>query len=176
MSDAVWLAIVGIAAMAVKEWFDDRRAGRVAAEAKEAAAVAAKEVKDVRDTLDVTTTKAEAKMDNLGKVAKATHTLVNNQMAVQLRLSAVALRRVAGLTGDAADVKAAEMAEVAMAEHDAKQAVVDAQPGTDAEKKGEATPAQTVGQVVGQTAKDVKEIHKVVVKVIADKPDGESER
>jgi len=37
ISDPVWLAIVGIAAMAVKEYFDDLRARRAAAKVKEVA-------------------------------------------------------------------------------------------------------------------------------------------
>lgn len=52
------------------------------------------------------------------------HTLVDSNMDVQLQTSAVALRRAAELSGDPADMKAAELAEAALKERKAKQTVV----------------------------------------------------
>ena len=53
------------------------------------------------------------------------HTLVNSNMSVQLRISAVALRRLADLTRDAGDEAAAALAESGYHEHEAKQRIVD---------------------------------------------------
>ena len=53
------------------------------------------------------------------------HTLVNSNFAIQLKVSAAALRRVADLTKDPADAKIAVEAEQLMQNHVAKQTVVD---------------------------------------------------
>jgi hypothetical protein len=46
-------------------------------------------------------------------------------MGMQLKISSVALLRVADLTGDSADIEAAGLAERLYSEHQARQAVVD---------------------------------------------------
>lgn len=92
----------------------------------ERAKVAAVAVEEVKTTLLASTTAANVKMDNLAAVAKDTHTLVNSNMGVQLRLTATALRRIADITKDPADVKASKLADTLLAEHIAKQAIVDA--------------------------------------------------
>lgn len=62
-----------------------------------------------------------ARLDSLAVVAHATHGLVNGQMGIQLKISSIALRRVADLTGHADDCKAADLAERSFREHEAKQ-------------------------------------------------------
>lgn len=71
------------------------------------------------------------KVVHIGKVSDATHTLVNSAMGAQLKVAAIAMRRVADLTRDPADTEAASVAEKALADHEAKQARVD---------RGETTP------------------------------------
>ncbi len=68
-------------------------------------------------------------MDELARVAHDTHTLVNSNMAVQLRLAAGFARRLADITKNPDDEQAAALAELALAEHLKKQAIVDAGPG-----------------------------------------------
>lgn len=63
-------------------------------------------------------------MRNARQVA-AVHTLVNSNMGVQLKLTALALRNVARLTKNEADVRAADDADKLVVDHDAKQALVD---------------------------------------------------
>lgn len=62
----------------------------------------------------------------IAKVADATHTLVNNNMGLQLRMTAVMSRTVADLRGSPADIKNAEEAELLLAEHQSLQDKVDA--------------------------------------------------
>jgi hypothetical protein len=116
------------------------RAKQAAAEldrARKSARRAAVKVEGVRRTLEANTASTEVRLDDLATVAKATHLLVNSKMSVQLDANRIMARRLADLTKDPADEAAAELAERDYGEHQAKQAAVDAQPGTDAEKKGE---------------------------------------
>ena len=94
----------------------------VAEKAKEAAA----EVKEVKVALKETTANTDAKLDNIAKVGEAVHTLVNSSMSAQLKISAVALRRIAEMTRHPEDDAAAQLAEKLDREHTVKQAVVDA--------------------------------------------------
>jgi hypothetical protein len=71
-------------------------------------------------------------LTSLSKVTNDTHTLVNSNMGIQLRLNTVALKRIAELTNDPKDVVAAELADTAYQEHLKKQALVDAE-----KKKGQ---------------------------------------
>ncbi len=64
---------------------------------------------------------------NLQKVATATHILVNNNMAIQLRENAELRRWKAAQTKDPLHVREAEVAERLYREHQLKQATVDAQ-------------------------------------------------
>lgn len=66
------------------------------------------------------------KLNAIAKTSNATHDLVNSASLVQLKLYAVAARRLAGLTNEEADIDAAKQAEKLVAEHTAKQAAVDA--------------------------------------------------
>ena len=94
----------------------------VVAQKQEQAAAAVVEVKRALEASDqnVTTTLA-----SIAEVADQTHALVNSNMGAQLKVSAVALRRVAHLTSDLEDVAAAELAERALEEHVAKQSRAD---------------------------------------------------
>lgn len=133
MSDAVWLAIiVGVAAvvkqcfdivaLAVKEHFDRKRADVVSAKVAEVATKA----EDVKKALVVSDGKTSDKLAELGTVAAATHTLVNNSMQIQLGYNAIMARRIAHMTKMPDDVAAADLADKLLAEHVSKQAVVDA--------------------------------------------------
>lgn len=70
------------------------------------------------------------KLNKIGKVADATHTLVNSNMGVQLRLTAAVSRRLAALTRNKSDLAAAELADKMLMEHEDKQATVDAKDQT----------------------------------------------
>ena len=98
--------------------------------ARAAAAKTAKEAATqataVKTTLAETTAAADAKMDDLAKVAGATHLLVNSAMAAQLKLTATVTRRLANLTKDPADEEAADLAEKLSRQHEMKQAAIDA--------------------------------------------------
>jgi len=66
------------------------------------------------------------KLDAIAVTGEKTHALVNSAMAAQLRVTAVALRRIADVSGNAADMEAAELAEKNLADHQEKQKRSDA--------------------------------------------------
>jgi hypothetical protein len=68
---------------------------------------------------------SDVKLDDLGKVAAATHTLVNSNMGTQLKLNAIMARRLSDLTKSPVDVEAALEAEKLYAAHMQNQDVVD---------------------------------------------------
>jgi hypothetical protein len=90
-------------------------------------AKAAKETEIVKQTLATTTAASQGKLDDI-------HTLVNSNMALQMGISAGALRRVAdyskGSSEGPADEAAAQLAESALHSHEAKQKIVDARIAT----------------------------------------------
>ena len=86
---------------------------------KSQAADAAVMVQEVKTNLADTNFIANEKLNNI-------HTLVNSSMGLQLKMTAAALRRLALLTKDPEDEKAAQMAIELSKEHEAKQAEVDA--------------------------------------------------
>lgn len=88
--------------------------------------LAAQKVEAVRQALETTTAQTTNSLTAIADVGNKTHTLVNNAMAVQLKLNAVIARRLAGMTANAADLAAASAAEALYAEHMAKQEAVDA--------------------------------------------------
>ncbi len=139
ISDAVWLAVIAVVAMAVKEYFDRGRSREAVAK-----------VETVKTTLATATKNQTEKMDGLAQVANDTHILVNRRMGIQLRLAAVSLRRIAAMTvgtdSHADDVAAANEAETLLREHLEQQAKVDA-------------PQQitvTLGGVSPEAVKDIK--------------------
>lgn len=98
----------------------------VTSKIERAATVAARETRLTAESLAITTAETDRKMAGLEKVTNAVHTLVNSNFAMQLKVAAVALRRVADLTCDPADRMAADLAESALRDHQAKQQTVDA--------------------------------------------------
>ena len=104
---------------------------------EQAAARAAREVTAVKDTLQANTTMTEGKLDGLAIVAKASHTLINNEKGLVLDKYRKKARAHADLTRNLGDIREAELAEEEYSEHLKAQAVVDAQPGTAAQKKGD---------------------------------------
>lgn len=104
------------------------KADVVAAKVDEAAvkvSEVATKVEEVKVTLEASTTLSDAKLDAIARVADATHALVNSNMAAQLKISAIALRRVAEMTSNPKDIAMAELADKNLADHEAQQAVVD---------------------------------------------------
>lgn len=67
----------------------------------------------------------ETKINEIVKVGAITHSLVNSAMGVQLKINAVALKRLAELTNDPKDIEAADLAEIALQQHLEKQEVLD---------------------------------------------------
>jgi hypothetical protein len=61
------------------------------------------------------------KLAKVEKTGDQTHALVNSASLVQLRLYAVAARRIAELTGDNDDIEAAKLATTLAREHELKQ-------------------------------------------------------
>lgn len=67
------------------------------------------------------------KLNAIGKTGEKTHTLVNSNMGVQLRLNAVVTRRLADLTRSPEDEAMAEQSAKLLLEHEGKQEIVDSQ-------------------------------------------------
>jgi len=61
------------------------------------------------------------------EINKATHTLVNNNMAVQLKINSILADRISVLTGDKHDLLVAVEARRILTEHEVKQTIVDEQ-------------------------------------------------
>lgn len=95
----------------------------------EAAKAAAKEVAEVKTTLQETNQQTAKELGEIKRVGDDTHTLVNSNMAVQLRINKAMAVRLAGLSrgtpDEANDLAAVELATKVLAEHEAKQRVVD---------------------------------------------------
>ncbi len=71
------------------------------------------------------TDSAAAKAEVAHGVAQETHKLVNSAFQVQLHLNAISSRRLADLTHDPVDIRAAELAEQSYRDHMAAQMKVD---------------------------------------------------
>ncbi len=80
---------------------------------------AEKKVEEVKETLVATNSAMDGKLDTI-------HTLVNSKLGRVLRTNAATLRALAILTHDDAVANLATEAEAESAEHEAKQATVDA--------------------------------------------------
>jgi hypothetical protein len=74
----------------------------------------------------------QKRADALAVVVRDTHTLVNNNMAIQLRLNKVVTRRLADVTRDPQDEQVADEAAGRYDDHMKKQAKVDAREDADA--------------------------------------------
>lgn len=141
---------------------DRQEAARKVAEVARAQAETSRHVEDVKDALKQSTVAASVKADEGLKIAKDTHTLVNSNMGVQLRLNAELSRWKADQTGLAEDARAADVAEQMIREHESKQRLVDdatpAAPVADAGKASEGvTPADAaLGAAVVQKIAESK--------------------
>lgn len=85
----------------------------------------AEKVEIVKTTLDEAKEEIVEKVDEIVVTTDKVHGLVNSNMAIQLKISAVALRRLADLTKNPTDIQAAELAEASLEEHMRKQKIVD---------------------------------------------------
>lgn len=121
------LAILGYLQARTNSSIDDAvvSAKKSAIEASAKVEEAAVKVEAVKETLDESTKRTDTKLDGLAGVANSTHILVNNNMAIQLKLNAELSRWKATQTGKPEDEKAALLAERLVAEHEAKQKTVD---------------------------------------------------
>lgn len=62
----------------------------------------------------------DRKLKEIQRTGELTHAAVNGSMTTQLRVAAIALKRVADLTKDAEDVAAADLALKALQDHEAQ--------------------------------------------------------
>lgn len=128
MSDVLWQAIIAgfvTLALGYMQYRTKSAVVSTAASAAQEVEQVAKKTEIVRTTLETSTAATDLKLDGLAKVAKDTHTLVNSNMGVQLKLNAAVTMRLALLTKLPDDMQAAKLAEMMYKEHVAKQAVVD---------------------------------------------------
>ena len=136
LGDSVWIAGIAatqVVALAIIVPLMAIYLERVKKAIEKAADEAAVKVKEVKVTLEDSTGVVNEKLDTIAKTTgentKTTdkiHTLVNSAMGAQLRVAALALRRIASATDSTTEDKvAAEVAENAYREHEMKQKVVD---------------------------------------------------
>ena len=111
------LIVTNVTAL-VKQWLDSRERRDEAERVRLNAEAAAKAVQQVKVALRNTN-------ESIGGQLEQIHTLVNTPMGVALRTGAVALRRIATMSGEAGDAAAADAAEASYADHIRRQNVVD---------------------------------------------------
>lgn len=109
IGDTVWNGVIAGVVAVVLAWMN-LRIGRIAG---------------VTDKTAMVAEKTAAVAEKTAVVAEKTHILVNSNMGVQLKIAAVALRRIAFMTSNLDDSKAAEIAENLLKEHEVKQSTVD---------------------------------------------------
>lgn len=105
-----------------------RKTAANVADVKTALGVSDEKVEEVKNNLVVSEQKTTAQLTSIAKVAADTHTLVNSNFGVQLRLNMELSRWKADQTKLTADIDAANSAQKLYEEHMAKQATVDAKP------------------------------------------------
>jgi hypothetical protein len=93
---------------------------------KRGQAKAAEKVERVAEVAARAEATTQTKLAEIARVGVDTHTLVNSNMGVQLKLNAALSRRIADYTRNADDIAAADLAQLLYDEHLKKQAVVDA--------------------------------------------------
>jgi len=86
-----------------------------------------RKVEAVRTDLAINTLSNSQKLDGVVSTNKQIHTLVNSNMGVQLKVNVVLAWRIYALTKDPEDLKAAQLAENYLKDHEIKQGVVDKQ-------------------------------------------------
>lgn len=130
MSEGLGIAIValmGTVFTGIMSYFMAKQT-LAANQANKIAADSNKTAKESSEKLDETNTVAKdsnEKLEKLVVVADDTHTLVNSNMGVQLMMTSSALRRIADLTKQPEDIKAADEAKALLVEHERKQKIVD---------------------------------------------------
>ena len=121
MTEAVQIALIvaaGPTLVALGSVYVAIRADRRQAQAQKDAAV---KVEEVKTTLTRSGFNTKTKLNELQNVADKTHDLVNGAMSAQMSITAVALRSLATVTNKADDIKAAELAEKALSDHEERQ-------------------------------------------------------
>jgi hypothetical protein len=128
MSDAVviaiasgFLALLGIVVNGLVAY----NVAKLNTQNRESAVAAADNVRDVKDNLAANDANVGEKLNGIKKVTDNVHVLVNSNMALQLQISAAALRRLALLTHNPEDIKAADLAAQALHNHQDGQAEAD---------------------------------------------------
>ena len=138
MTDAVAVALVG-GIVSISGLITTVYLAKIARQGDKAAKEVekvAKKAEEVKTALEEGAIERQHNAEEVKKALQATnktqdqklssiHTLVNSNMGAQLKISAIALRRVADLTKHPNDVAAADVAEKLLDEHEAKQATVD---------------------------------------------------
>jgi bifunctional ADP-heptose synthase (sugar kinase/adenylyltransferase) len=153
-SDAVVITniIVGSILTGFMAWL--KYGQRVAStKAEKTAASVAKAADTVKTTLAYHTADMNDRMEGLAEVGNATHTLVNSQMGTALEARAKAERAFATVRPTAENIKAAELAEAAYAEHQRKQSLVD---GVASEKQAVADAAKEPKTAEHEPLKDAR--------------------
>jgi uncharacterized protein YllA (UPF0747 family) len=100
---------------------------------KAAAEKVAHKVDQVKTDLQDKTEQTEKKLDGIATMGQRNHVLLNSNHLAQLKISAVALRRIADLTREESDNAAANLAERLLHEHEQKQQRLDVKDAKDAE-------------------------------------------
>ncbi len=107
----------------------------------EAASERAQATDAVKAALLVTADATTTKLDNLGKLGHSTHVLVNERFGRMLEAIVSDKKTIMDMSPTPESIAAYELAKQTAQNHHDRQAVVDAAPGTDAEKSGAAPSA-----------------------------------
>lgn len=91
---------------------------------------AALNVKKVKEALQISDIKTNGKLNDIKETGETVHKLVNANMGAQLKISYLALKRVAELTQNEDDIAARDIAKKLLEEHEEKQRMVDAEKKT----------------------------------------------
>ncbi len=117
--------IFGFSAVITGQLLTMLQQDRNAHEASSAVKEVAVKAEEVKEALSRTVTDNGERLDRISNVGKATLTLVNNAMAMQLKVNMLLARELAAAKKDDSYVAAAEEAERLYVDHMAKQAKVD---------------------------------------------------
>jgi len=123
-SDVVWQAIIAGGVTIVLAYIGTRT-NKAVREVKDMAQDAAEKTEEVKTTLEEANKEARVHMAEIQKTGIDTHTLVNHNMSIQLKLNLELSRWKAQQTKDIVDINAANLAEAMYKAHIAKQAIVD---------------------------------------------------
>jgi len=143
MSDQFWQYFFGFLGMAFIAYMQYRTKAAVTSAAAESKVGTDK----VAEALVATTSHLDDKLVDISNMGQQNHMLLNSAMGAQKKALAVTARAKANITHDPVDIKAAEVAEADLLDHERKQAALDshqaAQPQIDAiQKVGDDTNAK----------------------------------